>query len=52
MKNQKLTINPNDKDHKCFQHALTGALNYQNIKKNSEKLTKIKLFVEQYNWKK
>ena len=52
MKNQKLTINPNDKDHKCFQHALTGALNYQNIKKNLEKLTKIKLFVDQYDWKK
>ena len=46
MKNKKLTINPNDKDLKCFQYALTGALNYQNIEKNSEKITKIKLFVD------
>ena len=32
LKNKKVTINP------CFQHALTVALNYQNIKKNPQRI--------------
>ena len=37
LKNKKTTINPqNKKDDKCFQYALTVALNYQNIKNNPE----------------
>ena len=31
VKNNKATINPKNNDDKCFQHALTVALNYQNI---------------------
>ena len=33
LKNKKATINPKNNDNKCFQYALTVALNYQNIKK-------------------
>ena len=51
LKNKKATINPKNNDGKCFQYALTVALNYQNIKKNTERLTKIKPFIDQYNWK-
>ena len=36
---------------KCFQYAIFVALNYQNIDKNPETKTKIKLFINQYNWK-
>ena len=32
LKNKKATINPKNNDDKCFQYALTVALNYQNIK--------------------
>ena len=34
LKNNKATINPKNDDNNCFQHVLTVALNYQNIKKN------------------
>ena len=33
LKNKKATINPQNNDDKCFQYALSVALNYQNIKK-------------------
>ena len=38
-------------DNKGFHYALTVALNYQNIKNNPEIRTKIKPFIDQYNWK-
>ena len=38
LKNKKATINPqNKKDDRCFQYAVTVALNYQKIKKQSRK---------------
>ena len=48
---QKATINPKNKDDKCFQFALTVVLNYQNIKKDPQRISKIKLLIDQYNWK-
>ena len=33
LKHKKATMNPKNNDDKCFQYALTIALNYQNIKK-------------------
>ena len=42
LKNKRATINPKNNDEKCFQYALTVALNYQNIKNNPERITKIK----------
>ena len=51
LKNQKATINPKNGDDKCFQYALTVALNYQNIKNNPERISKIEHFIDQYNWK-
>ena len=51
LKNKKATINPqNKKDDKCFQYVLTVTLNYQNIKNNPERVSKIKPFIDQYNW--
>ena len=38
LKNKKVTINPkNMNDDRCFQYALTVALNYEEIKKSSRK---------------
>ena len=52
LKNKKATINPqNKKDDKCFQYALTVALNHEQIKNNPERILKIKPFIDQYNWK-
>ena len=51
LKNKKATINPKNNDDKCFQYALTVALNYEQIKDHPERISNIKLFIDQYNWK-
>ena len=35
----------------CFQNALDDALNYQTIKANPERISKLKKYINQYNWK-
>ena len=51
-KNKKATITPNNKkDNKCFQYALTVALNNEEIGKNKEKITKMKPFINNINGK-
>ena len=51
IKNKKATINPiNKKDNKCFQYAITVTLNHEKIKKDLQRITKIKLFINKYNW--
>ena len=50
-KTKKATINPiNNEDNKCFQYTITTALNHEEIKKDLQKITKIKLFKDKYNW--
>ena len=51
LKNKKATINPENNDDNCFQYALTITLNYQNIGINPQRISKIKPFIDQYNWK-
>ena len=51
LKNKKATINPKINDDKCFQYALTFALNYKQIKDHPERKSKIKPFIGKYNWK-
>ena len=51
LKNKKSTINPKNNDHKCFQYAVTLALNLDNIKRDPQRISKIKPFMDQYNWK-
>ena len=48
LKNRKTTINPKNNDDKCFQYALTVALNHEQIKNNPERISKIKSFIDQY----
>ena len=51
IKNKKATVNPiNKKDDKCFQYAVTVALNYQEIKNGPQRITKIKAFINKCNW--
>ena len=50
LKDKKSTINPKNNDDKCFQYALTLALNLDKIKKDPQRVSKIKPFIEKYNW--
>ena len=50
-KKQKSNINSvNKKDSECFQYAVTVTLNFEEIKKDTQAITKIKPFINQYNW--
>ena len=51
LKDKKSTINPKNNDHKCFQYAATLAPNFDNINNHPEKISKIRPFIDQYNWK-
>ena len=51
LKNKKSTINPKNNDDKCFQYTVTLALNLDNINKHPQRISKIKPFIDQYNWK-
>ena len=51
LKNKNATINPKYNDDRCFQYALTVALNYEQIKDHPERTSKIKPFIDKYNWK-
>ena len=52
IKNKEATIIPiNKKDSKCFQYAVTVALNHDEIRKHFQKKRKIKPFINKYNWK-
>ena len=51
LKDKKSTINPKNNDHKCFQYAVTLALNLDNIDNHLERISKIRPFIDQYNWK-
>ena len=52
LKNKKATINPKTNDDKCFQCAITVVLNQEQIKKDPQRITKMKPFIDQYHWKK
>ena len=46
IKNKKAAINViNKKDNKCFQYTVAVVLNYEEIKKNLQRITKIKHFI-------
>ena len=47
---KKSIINPKNNDNKCFQYAVTLALNLDKIKKKTQRVSKIKPFIEKYNW--
>ena len=49
--NKRETINPKNKDNKCFQYSVTVALNHQNIENLPERISNIKHFIDNYNWK-
>ena len=51
LKNKGATINLKNKDNKCFKYAIIAALHYQGIGGNPQRISKLKPFVNRYNWK-
>ena len=51
LKDKKSTINQKNNDHKCFQYAVTLALNIHKINDHPERISKIKPLIKEYNWK-
>ena len=43
-------INNNNNNNNSFQNALDDALNYQIIENNPQKISKLKLYINKYNW--
>ena len=50
LKDKKCAINQKNTDNKCFQYATTLALNFNNIDKHHQRISKIKPFIDNYNW--
>ena len=50
IKDKKSTINPKNNNYKCFQYVVTVALNRDNINKHPQRVSKIKPFINRYNW--
>ena len=48
--NKRATINPKNRDNKCFQYSAVLALNHQNIENHPERTPNIDIFIDQYNW--
>ena len=51
LKSKRATINPKNKDNEYFKYAITIALNHKKIGKVPQRISKIKPFFDEYNWK-
>ena len=49
-KETKIKTPINKKANKCFQYVATVRLNYEEIKKDTERTTKIEAFINKCNW--
>ena len=43
--------NNNNNNNNDFQNALDDALNYQTIEKDPQRISKLKPYINKYNWK-
>lgn len=51
IKSKKATLNPKESNDNCFQHVITFKLNHEQTKKDPQRLIKIYVFINQYEWK-
>ena len=49
--NKRETINPKNRDNKCFHHYIIVALNHQNIENYPERISNIGIFTDLHYWK-
>ena len=50
LKDKKCVVNQKNNDNKCFQYATTLALDFNKIDKHPQRISRIKPFIENYNW--
>ena len=50
LKDKKCTINQTNNDDKRFQYDTTLTLNFNKIDKHPQRISRIKPFIENYNW--
>ena len=52
LRNKGATINSkNTEDNECFKYAIIVALHHQEIRRNPQRISKLKPFIDNYNWK-
>ena len=51
IKNKKAVINPQNKDEACFKWAVITALNHEEIKKDDQRISRLRPYENQHNWK-
>ena len=51
IKSKKAVINPQNKDEQCFKWAVIEALHHEEIKHHPEKISLLRPYENQYNWK-
>ena len=51
LKSKKPVINPQNKDEECFKWAVIGALHHEEIKKDQKRISRLRPYKNQYNWK-
>ena len=51
LKDKKCCTNQKNTDNKCFQYAATLALNFNNINRDPQRISKMRPFINNYNWK-
>ena len=51
LKNKKATINSKNNDDDCFQYAIIAALNHKQINSHPGRISNLKPFINQYNWR-
>ena len=50
IKNKQCTINPQNKDNKCFQYSIVISTHHKEIKNNPERISKSKPYLNNSNW--
>ena len=50
LKSKKAVINPQNKDEECFKWAVIAALHHKEIKKNHQRISRLRPYENQYNW--
>ena len=51
LKSKKAVINPQNKDEECFKWAVIAALHHEEIKKDHQRISRLRPYEKQYNWK-
>ena len=51
LRDKRATITPQNKDNECYKYSITAALSHQNIENHPERISNLKPFIDQYNWK-